>query len=97
MPWVKSASLAADLRRLKDERQFRFLAAVVDPGAPPLAGIRWPDRVGIVLGNEFTGLDDAAIGLCDARATIPMEPAIDSLNLGVAAAVFAYQRKFGGR
>ncbi len=95
VPWIKSATLASDLRRLQRERQFQFLAAVVDAEAPSLAAIRWPARVGIVLGNEFAGLDDASLGLCDARATIPMESGMDSLNLGVAAAVFAYERKFG--
>jgi tRNA G18 (ribose-2'-O)-methylase SpoU len=97
VPWIKSATLAADLRRLQAERHFRLLAAVADPDAPSLADIRWPDRVAIVLGNEFTGLDGESLGLCDARATIPMTPGIDSLNLGVAAAIFAYQRKFGRR
>ncbi len=97
VPWIKSATLATDLRRLKHQRQFQFLAAVVDADAPSLANVRWPPRVGIVLGNEFTGLDGAALGLCDARATIPMELGMDSLNLGVAAAVFAYERKFGSQ
>jgi tRNA G18 (ribose-2'-O)-methylase SpoU len=97
VPWVKSAALAAELRRLKDERQFQLVAAVVDGSAQSLAEVRWPARVGILLGNEFTGLDAEALSLCDARVTIPKESGMDSLNLGVAAAVFAYQRKFGRR
>ena len=46
VPWVKSAALAVDLRRLKDQWRFQLLAAVVDRSAQsladvPLAGPHW--------------------------------------------------------
>jgi tRNA G18 (ribose-2'-O)-methylase SpoU len=94
VPFVKSAEFAADLRRLKEEWHFQLFAAVVDDRAESLADVRWPPRVGIVLGNEFAGLDDPTLSACDCRVTIPMQSGMDSLNLGTAAAVFAYERKF---
>jgi tRNA G18 (ribose-2'-O)-methylase SpoU len=46
------------------------------------------------LGNEFAGLEAPVLALCDRRVTIPMQPGMDSLNLGAAAAIFAYARRF---
>jgi len=94
VPLVKSAEFAPDLRRLKEEWQFQLFAAVVDEQAERLSEVCWPPRVGIVLGNEFAGLDDAVLSLCGRRVTIPMQPGMDSLNLGAAAAIFAYARRF---
>lgn len=94
VPFVKSADFLADLRRLKEEWQFQLFAAVVDEQAERLSEVRWPSRAGIVLGNEFAGLEAPVLALCDRRVTIPMQPGMDSLNLGAAAAVFAYARRF---
>ena len=93
VPFVRSADFLADLGRLKQEWQFQLFAAVVDARAERLSEVRWPTRVGIVLGNEFAGLEAAVLAICDRRVTIPMQPGMDSLNLGTAAAVFAYARK----
>jgi len=94
VPFVKSADFLADLRRLKEEWQFQLFAAVVDEQAERLSEVRWPSRAGIVLGNEFAGLEAPVLALCDRRVTIPMQPGMDSLNLGAAAAIFAYARRF---
>ena len=42
--------------------------------------------------DEFEGMSDEWIAFCDHRVTIPMAPGTDSLNLGVAAGVFVYER-----
>jgi tRNA G18 (ribose-2'-O)-methylase SpoU len=93
VPFVRSPDFAADLRRLKHPWHFELIAAVVDQSAERLPEVHWPPRAGIVLGNEVAGVDPLTLSLCDRRATIPMQPGMDSLNLGTAAAIFVYQRK----
>ena len=90
-PYRKSADLAADLDALRDRWGVEMLAAVLDEQAVPLAGVRWPRRAAVMLGNEFDGLDDRWLCYCTQRATIPMARETDSLNLGVAAGIFVYE------
>ncbi len=96
MPFVSSTDLAADLRSLKERWNVQLVAAVLADDAELLAEVAWPDRVGLMLGNEFEGLGDEWLALCDRRITIPMTPGADSLNLGAAAAVFIYERMRAG-
>jgi len=65
---------------------------VLADDAELLCHVVWPERVGLVLGNEFNGLADEWLCLCDHKVTIPMAPGTDSLNLAVAAGVFIYER-----
>lgn len=44
------------------------------------------------MGNETAGLLHDCLALCDHRVTIPMDPRVDSLNLGVATSIFLYDR-----
>ncbi len=46
-----------------------------------------PDRVAVVFGAEGPGLSDAAMRACRQRVRIPIQPDVDSLNVGAAAAV----------
>lgn len=56
--------------------------------------------MGLVIGNEGTGVSRLVKERCDFTASIPMAGNIDSLNVSVAAGILAYeivrQRKFGG-
>lgn len=67
----------------------RLVAAVVRGGDPP-DEIDWRGRVGLLLGGEGPGLSDEVIARCDARVTIPMVPAVESLNVAVAGGVLVY-------
>ena len=89
-PWTRSDDILADLATLRSRWRVELAAAVLDPGAEPLAEVRWPDRAAVLLGNETEGLRDRLLWLADRRVTIPMRPGVDSLNLGVAAGVFLY-------
>lgn len=91
VPMARSVDLAADLVLLRQRFGFERFAAVLDAGAEPLPAVRWPKRTALLFGNEFDGLSDTWLGLCDRRVTIPMQPGVDSLNLGVAAGVFLYE------
>jgi len=92
VPSARSRDLCADLAELKGRFGVELLAAVLDNGAEPLAGLRWPERAAILFGNEFDGLGARWLAECNRRVTIPMQPGTDSLNLGVAAGIFFYER-----
>ena len=67
----------------------RSWATVVRGGHDPLAtDLRGPHV--IVIGNEAAGLDAATVERCDGSLTLPMAPATESLNAGVAASLVAF-------
>ena len=45
----------------------------------------------IVFGSEGDGISPAVLAACDEAVAIPMQPNVDSLNVGAAAAVFLYE------
>ncbi|MHB1208252.1 MAG: TrmH family RNA methyltransferase [Acidimicrobiales bacterium] len=45
----------------------------------------------VLIGNEASGLDEAAVAMCDARITIPMAGRSESLNAGVAASLVCFE------
>ncbi len=92
VPFVRSIDLVADLRTLQERYGVRLAATVLADDAELLPEVAWPERVGLMLGNEFAGLTDEWLDLCDQKITIPMAAGTDSLNLGVAAGVFIYER-----
>ncbi|MCD4828761.1 MAG: hypothetical protein K8R90_04950 [Candidatus Cloacimonetes bacterium] len=52
---------------------------------------RIPRPCAIVLGNEAHGLDDECLALCDRRVQIPVMGMKNSLNVGVAFGICAYE------
>ena len=63
------------------------LAADAVPVEDAVAGL---DKVALVLGSEGHGLSATWEAAADRRATIPMRPGIDSLNVAAATAVACY-------
>jgi 23S rRNA (guanosine2251-2'-O)-methyltransferase len=51
----------------------------------------YPNRLGIVLGNEGRGIRPLILRECDYRVSIPMIGKVASLNVAVAGAVFLYE------
>ncbi len=96
VPMAGSVDLAADMVLLRQRFGFERFAAVLDAAAEPLAAVRWPKRTALLFGNEFDGLSDTWLARCDRRVTIPMQPGVDSLNLGVAAGIFLYELQRAG-
>ncbi len=45
----------------------------------------------VVFGSEGNGISAPVLEACDEAVAIPMPPAVDSLNVGAAAAVFLYE------
>ena len=91
MPFRKASSLVEDLRPLRERWHVELFAAVLDAQAEPLDNIVWPERAGVMIGNEFDGLGQNWIDLCQRTVTIPMARQTDSLNLGVAAGIILYE------
>jgi len=71
----------------------------LEPATGLEAFVRRGGRAGIalLLGNEGAGISRAALDRCDERVRIDVAPAVDSLNVAAAGAVFLYelQRRSG--
>jgi TrmH family RNA methyltransferase len=50
-----------------------------------------PDRVALVVGNEGSGVSDAARQRADRLVAIPIESAVESLNVAVATGILLYE------
>jgi TrmH family RNA methyltransferase len=78
---------------------FRTLATVVRDGED-YAGLDWSVPTAVFFGNESSGLDPALAARLSGAVAIPMAGRAESLNVGVASAVVAFeayrQRRGGG-
>jgi len=90
MPIVETASLIQALRDLR-ERGIRCIAAHPHAEGRTLSQASFTSDCCIVFGSEGYGLSPLVIAVCDEAAAIPMPDAVDSLNVGSAAAVFLYE------
>ncbi len=95
---LETASLAETLGQLR-ARGVRCIAAHPHAEDRPLPAADFSGDCCVVFGSEGSGLSPAVLAACPESAAIPMPPAVDSLNVGSAAAVFLYeanrQRGFG--
>lgn len=76
---------------------FEFVATLPGHGHLELLRFRRPRRVGLLLGREREGLAAEFESRAEHKVTISMTPGADSLNVGVAAGVFLYWLRQGGR
>jgi len=73
-----------------------FEALALSPaGAEPLAGLRRPDRVALLLGAEGEGLPPALLARARTLA-IPMAPGWDSLNVAADGAIALHELSLAG-
>jgi tRNA G18 (ribose-2'-O)-methylase SpoU len=74
---------------LDDVRSARFevWAMTPDRSADDVWSLPIPDRVAVMLGAEGPGLSRGALATADRRVRIPISAAVDSLNVGQAAAI----------
>lgn len=86
---LERGSAAAALTRLGGDGVLR-VAAAGGPGAAP-HDLDLSGPVAIVLGSEAHGLPPGIAGQVDARASLPMEGTVESLNVAVAGSVLAYE------
>lgn len=95
IPVIQSSQMVNDLIHLKEQHQFTIITTTLGHTAIPLSKFRMTSlpikKIIIVMGNEAIGLNDDLLNLSDYQLTIPMTKHTDSLNVGMASAIFLYQ------
>ena len=87
-PVAKVTNLSSALEELK-KRGMWFVCADMDGDLMYRQNLTGP--IGLVIGNEGSGVGRLVKEKCDMTAAIPMKGDIDSLNASVAAGVLAYE------
>lgn len=87
-PVVRVANLTATMEELK-KRGLWFVCA--DMGGTVMYDLNLTGPIGLVIGNEGSGVSRLVRQSCDMTASIPMKGDIDSLNASVAMGVLAYE------
>jgi tRNA G18 (ribose-2'-O)-methylase SpoU len=99
IPYARVEAWPATLGLLR-ERGFRIVALTPAPGARELsefaANVTDDDRLAVLVGAEGAGLEAETIALADVAVRIPIDRAVDSLNVVVAAgiALHAIRKEF---
>jgi TrmH family RNA methyltransferase len=79
----------SDLARFFDERGVTLWAA--DMGGDPIDRTAAPDRLAIGFGNEGAGLSSEVRAMARRIVSLPISPAVESLNVAVAAGIILYE------
>ncbi len=87
-PVVRVTNIAKTIEELKG-RGLWFVCADMD--GQPMYDIDMTGPIGLVIGNEGSGVGRLVKSKCDHVAAIPMKGDIDSLNASVAAGVLGYE------
>ena len=87
-PVAKVTNLAKTIEELK-ERGLWFVCA--DMGGDVMYQTNLTGPIGLVIGNEGSGVSRLVKEKCDFITSVPMKGDIDSLNASVAAGVLAYE------
>ena len=88
VPVARVANIAQTLKALKKEGLW-FVCA--DMGGSTMYDLNLTGSIGLVMGNEGSGVSDLVKKHCDFVASIPMKGDIDSLNVSVATGVLTYE------
>ncbi|MBO4913503.1 MAG: 23S rRNA (guanosine(2251)-2'-O)-methyltransferase RlmB [Butyrivibrio sp.] len=87
-PVAKVTNIAKTIEELKDKGLW---FACADMGGTEMYKLNLKGPIGIVIGNEGSGVSRLVKENCDMIASIPMKGDIDSLNASVAAGVLAFE------
>lgn len=95
-PVAAPTNLAQAVQKLKDA-DYWVVAADAGEGSAPATAFDWPRRTALVLGSEGEGVGRLLLDLSDFRVALPMDPRVESLNVGVACGALAYlwKRQWG--
>jgi TrmH family RNA methyltransferase len=88
LPAIRCADLQEAIHRL-DEESFHKIAAETGAGPAPET-VDWNRRTALFLGPERGGIPPEARSRMDSGLSIAMEPGVDSLSVGAAAAVILF-------
>lgn len=89
IPVVRSRALAGLIAEWRNSGV--QIVATVPRGGVAMYKVDFTSPTAVLMGGEGNGLPDELIQTADARVTIPMHGAIESLNAAVAAAVVLYE------
>lgn len=91
LPWTRLGRFPGGLDVVAGA-EFSLIALTPDPTAEPIDRLILApaDRVALVLGAEGPGLPQATMDRTGRRVRIPLQAGVDSLNVGVAAAIAFY-------
>lgn len=87
-PVAKVTNISRTIEELK-ERGIWFVCADMD--GETMYDLNLTGPIGLVIGNEGSGVSRLVREACDFTASIPMQGDLDSLNASVAAGVLAYE------
>ena len=90
LPIVETEKLTDSIALLKRDG-FRIIAAHAHTEERSVSSVNFCADSAIVLGSEGHGISPPILDLCDEEVVIPMQNAVDSLNVGTAGAIFLYE------
>lgn len=88
-PVAAPLNLAMAVRMLKDAGYW-VVAADAGEGSQPATAFDWPKRTALILGSEGEGIGQLLVRESDFRVALPMDPRVESLNVGVACGALCY-------
>lgn len=88
LPVAKVTNISHTIEDLK-KRGMWFVCA--DMGGTPMYDLNLTGPIGLVIGNEGSGVSTLVEKSCDMVASIPMKGQIDSLNASVACGILTYE------
>jgi len=88
-PVAAPQNLAMAIRTLK-EAGYWVVAADAGEGSQPATSFDWPRRTALILGSEGEGVGHLLRRESDFAVALPMDPRVESLNVGVACGALAY-------
>lgn len=90
VPWTYHERTTRAIDTLHDQGM-PVVAIEVTPDAKPHHGFAWPQPVGIVLGNEVTGINEKILGRCDHVVQIPMGGHKNTINVATAFGIVLFE------
>lgn len=89
VPW-DTTKYAADAVNKYKEDGFSTYAVEVTSDSEPYNTVEYPEKVCLIVGNEYRGVSNRTLDVCDYSIYLPMYGKIGSLNVHIALAVSAY-------
>ena len=88
-PVAAPQNLAMAVRILK-EHDYWVVAADAGEGSQSATAFDWPRRTALIMGSEGEGVGQLLRRESDFAVALPMDPRVESLNVGVATGALAY-------
>ncbi|HEY5476425.1 MAG TPA: 23S rRNA (guanosine(2251)-2'-O)-methyltransferase RlmB [Tepidiformaceae bacterium] len=88
-PVATPQNLAMAIRTLKDAGYW-IVAADAGEGSTSATEFDWPARTALIMGSEGEGVGQLLLRESDFHVALPMDPRVESLNVGVACGALSY-------